>query len=461
MLSRKAQYSLVNAKAYFEEHLSTGDYYSEGETVGGQWFGEGAESLRLSGTVKRDEFLRLCDNLDPRTGKLLTQRLKTTRNVVGDDGEEHTVANRRVFYDFTFSPPKSVSIVAFIGDDRRIVDAHDRAVRVSLRELERLAATRVRTNGSMSDRHTGNIVAAIFRHDTSRALDPHLHSHCVVFNATFDPVEHRWKALQSLEMVRARKYVENVYYHELARELRAFGYNLKHNARGDFEVQGVSPELCQRFSKRHQEIDEKTRELLAEKPHLSKGNIKEIRNSVAQSERLRKIKSVRLAELRNLWASQLSPAERGAVTSLKHGAPVKPGDLTKGNALEAVVWAEEHLFDRHPVVPEYEVWRHALEHARGENITVEQVREVTRSRGYIRDERSPHLVTSKAALEREWEIVCLAKDGIRRFRPLGDVQSISNASLSSDQRAAVEHILSSRDFITLFRGGAGTGKAML
>ncbi len=459
MLSRKAQYSLANAKAYFEEHLSTGDYYSEGVAVAGQWFGKAAESLHLSETVKRDEFLCLCDNLDPRTGILLTQRLKTTRSEVGDDGEARTVANRRVFYDFTFSPPKSVSIAAFIGNDSRIVDAHDRAVRVSLQELERLAATRVRTKGSMSDRPTGNIVAGTFRHDTSRALDPHLHSHCVVFNATFDPVERRWKALQTLEMVRARKYVENVYYHELARELRAFGYNLKHNARGDFEVQGVSPEICQRFSKRHQEIDEKTRELLAKKPHLAKGNVPEIRNSIAQSERLRKIKSVRLGELRSLWTRQISPAEKEEIASLKHGGSVTPGDRIAGNALAAVTWAEEHLFDRHAVMPEYELWRHALEHARGENITVEQVRNITQSRGYIRDERRPHLVTSKVALEREWEIVCLAKSGIRRFRPLGDAQSICNASLNSEQRTAVEHILSSRNFLTLFRGGAGTGKS--
>jgi conjugative relaxase-like TrwC/TraI family protein len=459
VLSRKAQYSLANAKAYFEEHLSTGDYYSEGIAVAGQWFGEGAESLRLSGTVKRDEFLRLCDNLDPRTGNLLTQRLKTTRSVIGDDGEPRTVANRRVFYDFTYSPPKSVSIAAFIGNDSRIVDAHDRAVRVSLQELERLAATRVRAKNSMSDRHTGNLACAVFRHDTSRALDPHLHSHCVVFNATFDPVEHHWKALQSFEMVRARKYVENVYYHELARELRAFGYSMKHNARGDFEVQGVSSELCQRFSKRHQEIDEKTRELLAKKPHLAKGNVPEIRNSIAQTERSRKIKSVRLAELRSLWTSQVSPAEIEAVAALKRGVSHKPGDSTIESALAAVVWAEEHLFDRHPVVPEYELWRHTLEHARGQNITVEQVREAARSRGYIRDERLPHLVTSKAALEREWEVVRLAGDGIRRFRPLGDARSISNMRLTPEQRAAVEHILNSRDFITLFRGGAGTGKS--
>jgi uncharacterized protein YlbG (UPF0298 family) len=167
-------------------------------------------------------------------------------------------------------------------------------------------------------------------------------------------------------MVRARKYVENVYYHELARELRDFGYSLKHNVRGDFEVEGVSPELCQRFSKRHQGIDEKTRELLAEKPYLSKANIKEIRNRVAQSERLRKVKAVRLAELRSLWTSQISRAEKEAVASLKHGASVNHGDRVAGNALDTVAWAEEHLCDRHPVVPEYELWRHALEHARGD-----------------------------------------------------------------------------------------------
>jgi conjugative relaxase-like TrwC/TraI family protein len=67
------------------------------------------------------------------------------------------------------------------------------------------------------DRLTSNVVAALFTHDTSRALDPHLHTHCIVFNATFDPAEKRWKALQNHQMFRARKYAENVYYHELAK----------------------------------------------------------------------------------------------------------------------------------------------------------------------------------------------------------------------------------------------------
>jgi hypothetical protein len=112
MLSAKAQYSLRNAKEYFEEHLRVGDYYSEGQRVLGEWYGQGVEMLGLSGVPQGEKFVRLCENLHPQTGERLTLRQKTTRRETGQDGEEHENANRRVFYDFTFSPPKSVSIAA-------------------------------------------------------------------------------------------------------------------------------------------------------------------------------------------------------------------------------------------------------------------------------------------------------------------------------------------------------------
>ena len=248
MLTAKTQYNLTNAREYFEEHLCVGDYYDEGQRVAGQWIGAGAEQLGLSGKVRADDFLRLCENQHPATGETLTQRLNTVR--IGNGKEE---VNRRVFYDFTFSPPKSVSVVALAGADERIIAAHDHAVWSALRELETFAATRVRAGGGHGDRSTGNFAAALFTHDTSRALDPHLHTHCVVFNATFDPVEQRWKALQNYELLRARKFAENVYYHELARQLRSFGYQIRNQARGDFQIEGVSEEICDRFSKRDAE----------------------------------------------------------------------------------------------------------------------------------------------------------------------------------------------------------------
>src|SRR5690606_34739396 len=191
-----------------------------------------------------------------------------------------------VFYDFTFSPPKSVSVVGLF-QDARILALHDRAVRVALAELEKFAETRVRRSCEDAERSTGNVVAALFRHDTSRELDPHLHTHCVLFNATFDPVEQRWKALQAGAMYRAQKFAENLYYHEFAKGLRGLGYEIENNAR-DFEIRQVPKTVIDRFSKRHRQIDEETRKEI-ERGGL-RGNAKALRRQIAESRRKRKMK---------------------------------------------------------------------------------------------------------------------------------------------------------------------------
>jgi len=75
------------------------------------------------------------------------------------------------------------------------------------------------------------MVAAVVTHDTSRALDPQLHTHVCVMNVTFDAVENRWKALEPYEMLQAKKFTENVYYHELVRSLTRFGYQVQSKPR--------------------------------------------------------------------------------------------------------------------------------------------------------------------------------------------------------------------------------------
>lgn len=459
MLSPKTQYNLRNAKSYFEEHLSVGDYYSEGERVAGEWLGKGAELLGLSGEVKAADFLRLCDNLDPRTGESLTVRHKTKRRELSDDGHAREIANRRVFYDFTLSPPKSVSIVALLAGDGRIVGAHDRATRAALVELEKFAATRVRGGGANADRLTANVVAAVFRHDTSRALDPHLHSHCILFNATHDAAECRWKALQNYELLQTQKYVENVYYHELARDLRRFGYEIENHARGDFQIRGVPANLCEVFSKRRREIDERTRDLLNREPGLAAGNLGDVREHIAHNERSRKIKDVATTRLRGEWLGQLSRREQDALSQLMAksaaGSAANPGI----SAQEAVTWAEEHLFDRRSVVREHELWRHALERARGAELAVAQLHAITAGADYLRETHDPRRLTTRPVLAREWEIVSLAKSGVGACPPLTMAAHRTASSLDEAQRRAVAQILGSRDFVTLFRGGAGTGKS--
>lgn len=247
MLTPRAQASLYNAKAHFQDE---GKYYAENQHVAGGWFGLGAERLGLQGKVGEAQFLRLCEGLHPTTGERLTHRMNTNRQ--NADGE--TVANRRVFYDFTISPPKSVSVVAFLADDR-ILEKHDQAVKVAMAELEKFAESRLCKSRERGERLTGNVVAAAFRHDTGRELDPHLHTHCVVLNATFDGYENRWKALEVQGIFRAQKFAENLYYHELSKGLRALGYQIENNRR-DFEIVNAPGSVTERFSKLYHEIDE-------------------------------------------------------------------------------------------------------------------------------------------------------------------------------------------------------------
>jgi hypothetical protein len=193
VVTAKTQYSLNNAQSYFAEHLAVGDYYQEGQKVAGEWFGLGAQSLGLNGKIRETDFLALCENQNPQSSDCLTQRTNSVR-----DQDGATTANRRIFYDFTFSPPKSVSLLTLVVGDQRIVGAHNRASQIALGEFESFAATRVRKSNSDGSRFTRNVIAGLFTHDTSRALDPHLHTHCIVFNATFDPAERRWQSLGTL-----------------------------------------------------------------------------------------------------------------------------------------------------------------------------------------------------------------------------------------------------------------------
>ncbi len=432
-----------------------GEYYDEGQRVAGQWVGLGAERLGLTSKVGAEAFLRLCENRHPASGETLTQRLNTTRMNEASGNS----ANRRIFYDFTFSPPKSVSVAALVSADERILEAHAHAVRSALREFETFATTRVRVGKTNNDRSTGNFVAAMFTHDTSRALDPHLHTHCIVFNATFDAVENRWKALQNYELLRARKFAENVYYHELARRLRGFGYEIRNLVRGDFQIEGISEAVCERFSKRDAEIDKALVKLLASKPELISANFKALRAQLAVETRAKKHKDLSQAELRKLWNSQLSESERAALRQPPRHLEKAAGD--RMSVGEAVQWSEDHLFDRNSVALECQLWQQALERGRGENFSVDELKEFTRQRPYIRNSERPAEVTLREVLLREMEIVQTVKDGAGNCRPLVEHPYTADPKLDDEQRLALDALLCSTNVVLLFRGGAGTGKSFV
>ena len=108
-------------------------------------------------------------------------------------------------------------------------------------------------------------------------------------------------------------------YHELTRELRGFGYRIRNRTRGDFQIEGVSDELCERFSKRHAQIDAALEKLLADKPELKRADVMALRRHLATAERSRKQKDLSSDELRRLWDAQTTSEEQAVLRRLSCG----------------------------------------------------------------------------------------------------------------------------------------------
>ena len=243
--------------------------------------------------------------------------------------------------------------------------------------------------------------------------------------------------------------------------MRRFGYQVQNRARGDFQIEGVFEELCDRFSKRHAQVDEALAKLLKEKPELAAGNLQDLREQLATTERTRKQKDLSREELQALWHSQLTQSERESLRQLQKSPEQSVKNEQHIGLSEAVQWAEEHLFDRNSVVLECQLWQEALGRARGGNFPVSELMDFTRQRGYIRDKARPHEVTLREVLLREWEIVQTAKEGFGNCLPLVSHPRPSSSQLDPDQRQALAALLRSTHGVSVFRGGAGTGKSFV
>lgn len=174
------------------------NYYASG-SLESRWMGEGAEKLGLKGEVASADMDAV------RQGKL-PDGSDLSRMVNG-------VNKHRSGYDLTFSAPKSVSVMALVGEDRRFIEAHNRAVAVVMQEVEKLVSARITEEGKTETVLTGNMVAALYNHDTSRDLDPQLHTHALVFNATF--ADEKWRSLASDTRMKTG-FSENLYATKIA-----------------------------------------------------------------------------------------------------------------------------------------------------------------------------------------------------------------------------------------------------
>ncbi len=423
-----------------KDYYASADYYAEGQEKVGRWGGEGATLLGLEGDVSHREFNRLCDNRDPLTGEQLTARTR-------DD--------RTVGYDFTFSVPKSVSLLYATTEDKAVLDAFRASVHETMRDLEAEIKTRVRKKGRNEERVTGNLAYAEFVHFTSRPVDglpdPHLHAHCFAFNATYDAEEGEWKAGQFRDLKRDAPFWQAAFRARLANKLQALGYAVERK-RDDFELAGIPVSAIRKFSRRTDKIEEEARKRGIDDP--------EEKAQLGGLTREKKDKSLSLKELRSEWDNRLTPEERQAIAAVREGRGMNAMPVQRDGA--AVDFAVRKVFEREAVALEKKLLTEALKHGLG-SVSVEGVKEAVAERHLLVEEQAGRLVvTTPEVLAVEDRLVEFARDGRGAFRSLGDPDGpLKRDWLNEGQQAAVQHILRSRDRVTMIRGAAGTGKTTL
>ena len=275
--------SLSQDKGYSEYVLADKDIdtakYSE-------WGGKLAEEFDLAG-----KSVSIFDLTNALNGKIGGQQIQLGVN-----------KNRKMGDDFTFSASKSMSILAFIEGDKRLVDIHKNAVKEAMVEVvKNVPEIRVyqgrdnKGNPILENVATDKVMYAMETHKVSREGDPQIHDHVILVNATLDNNgKARAMTIDKLYDDKLNTYFGSIYQHSCRKAVEELGYETYSvGSYGQFNIKGISQDNLDYFSKRRAEIlkeqdkfkvsNPNTRDKIAKysrnpKAHLNKEQISQIWN---------------------------------------------------------------------------------------------------------------------------------------------------------------------------------------
>jgi conjugative relaxase-like TrwC/TraI family protein len=233
----------AGGEEYYLDAVAKGadEYYSLRGEVPGRWMGVGAVDLELSGQVAGEDLRALLAGKDPRSAERLGS---APRKVPG--------------FDLTFSAPKSVSLLFAFSDPAVIVHvtrAHESAVRAAFRHLEREACRVRRGHAGLDHLAAEGFIGAAFRHRSSRAGDPQLHTHVLVANVVRG-LDGRWSAPDSRRLHHYARTAGYLYQAHLRLELATrLGLAWRPVLKGSAELEGIPDRVLRAFSRRRADIE--------------------------------------------------------------------------------------------------------------------------------------------------------------------------------------------------------------
>ncbi|MEP2780834.1 MAG: MobF family relaxase, partial [Pseudoruegeria sp.] len=388
-----------------------------------QYFGKAANEAGFKGLVNDDHFSALLDGESP-AGRMMGR--------IGPDGERQ----HRPGLDLTFSAPKGVSIAGLVVGDERVIAAHTAAVKEAMTYVEdNLVQTRIKKNGVLSVQTGGKIIAGLFQHDTSRALDPQLHTHAVIANMV-KADDGRFRALHNNKIYENTLLVGQIYRNALATNLENAGYTIERKDKGLFDVKEIPREMVQAASTRRLEIEASLKERNLE------ANTKN--NDLAALATRASKKPIDRTELYATWKSE---AEKSGIdlTALRP-KQIDKDTVQKADPDASVRFAVSHISERESVYERDKVIDVAMKHGHRNKITDVEAslnRMVKNKDVYAVDVAGgPHLTDKQTiALERD----NIVKIGVNHGNHGADIRTKSEKALHRSNDGAIERRLNRTD----------------
>jgi conjugative relaxase-like TrwC/TraI family protein len=463
---------------YYQRSVAAGldDYFAGRGESPGIWMGRAAVELGLDGIVQDGQLARLVRGVHPTRDERLRKHPKkreiTVERLHPETGERRTETKTLspvAGFDLVFSCPKSVSLLHALGDEETrlaVNEAHRSAWQAALTYLEGEACITRRGRGGVEREHATGFVAAAYQHRTSRAQDPHLHTHVVVANVGRSPSDGKWRALDGDAILRVYRLAAGYLYQaQLRAELsRSLGVEWERPAKGMAEVKGVAGSVLREFSQRRRQVVERMAEWGTDGWRAAQAAARETRDRKDH---------VDLVRLREDWRARaaehgLGQLELEGVRQRREWREASPGKLL---LIARELLGPNGLTEQRTAFSEPElVMAWAQAHEQGTDagrirricdrfLRVEGIEPV----GAVAEPGRPARYSTLELIEVERAALAIVERGRGSGAPTVSeadlTQSVSERSyLSPEQAAMVRAVAGTRDRVVCVVGLAGAGK---
>lgn len=456
MMSISKWQSSSQAENYFQQDL---DYYQKNQELG-EWFitqemAERYSNIEHQSAITKDSYQDFSD--------LINQNLKG--NATGE---------QRAGFDITFSPSKSVDVIYTVADEdmkRDILKAQDRAVNIALERASQYITYRMRTENGREHFQNNGLAIAKFQHLSNRNEEVKIHTHCFIANQTVNS-KGELVSIDNKNLYDNQKLITQIYHQELFQELQKLGFESEvlDIQKDIIEVKGVSKEAKNAISTRTLQIEEwlseNRAELMGKYPNANESQLRQIATletrNYKQSHSYSELEQIEQKNRELVTAAGFTQESIKDIQSLQNEQEQKILSLDEITQKSAeIVTEQESTFTKEEMLSK----AIKLNAIQGYTYDLTQIEVAILKADIIKLDENVY--STQEMIDIEQSILTYAKESQKAKEAETTTEQAEQflnekySGMTTGQKAAFTHLLTSQDGVRGIFGDAGTGKTYM